>query len=276
MDEPDELTVIEALEAINANEPHIIQYFRARGLLDISPDPSSKWASDRMLRKLQQRFKREIFSLHPDTLGSGDAIELHRVKQAWAKLKEFYRAPIDLTQDDDSETSSNDEDNGLEGETTTGRQSPNAGALVLACNDPSPSLSSERGESDRADDATKDDANSVEDTNDPRYQWYIGKSVRKGFWFQGRVISLDVGRMENGNEGVLIQVEFDNGDKEDYDQSEWQSELVLDNDSTSICEQYHPLGAIVWKKFVLEGQVTGCQIGEPVVIVVMLYDDDKN
>ena len=152
----------------------------------------------------------------------------------------------------------------------------NVGALVLACNDPSPSLSSERGESDRADDATKDDANSVEDTNDPRYQCYMGKAVRKGFWFQGRVISLDVGRMANGNEGVLIQVEFDDGDKEDYDESEWQSQLVLDNDSTSICEQYHPLGAIVWKKFVLEGEVTGCRIGEPVVIVVMLYDDDKN
>ena len=62
MDEPDELTVIQALETINAREPHIIQYFRARGLLDILPDPSLKWASDRMFRKLQQRFKRKIFS----------------------------------------------------------------------------------------------------------------------------------------------------------------------------------------------------------------------
>ena len=49
----------------------------------------------------------------------------------------------------------------------------------------------------------------------------------------------------------------------------------MDDKSTSICEQYHPLGAIVWKKFVLEGAVSGCRIGEPVVIVVMLYDDDK-
>ena len=275
MDEPEELTVIEALEAINANEPHIIQYFRARGLLDILPDPSSKWASDRMLRKLQQRFKRAIFSLHPDTLGSGDAIELHRVKQAWAKLKEFYESPIDLTQDDDSETGSSDEDNGSEGETTTGTQSPNVGVLVSAYHDRSLSLSSERREFDRADYATDEDTNSVEGTNDPRYQWYMGKSVSKGFWFQGRVISLDVGMMANGNEGVLIQVEFDDGDKEDYYESEWQSQLVLDNDSTSICERYHPLGAIVWKKFDLEGEVSGCRIGEPVVVVVLFYYDGK-
>ena len=177
----DELTVLQALDVIGASDPNTTQYFRARGLLDRSPDPSSKWANERIFCLLLQNYKRTLFSLHPDKSGSGEADKLHQVKAAWAKLKELYILPIDLTLDDDSDDSSSDKDDGLEGETTTERQSSNAGALVLACNDPSPSLSSERAESDRADDANKEDANSVKDTNDQRYQFYIRNAVKKGF-----------------------------------------------------------------------------------------------
>lgn len=120
--------------------------------------------------------------------------------------------------------------------------------IVLTCNDPSPSLSSEMGESDPADDANKKDENSVEDTKDPRYQCYMGKVVKKGFWSQGRVISLDLGKMENGNKGVLIQVQFDDGDKEDYELSDWKSQLVMDDKSTSICEAISSSGSYCTKE----------------------------
>ena len=270
----DELTVLQALDVIGASDPNTTQYFRARGLLDRSPDPSSKWANERIFQLLFQNYRRTLFSLHPDKSGTGEADKLHQVKAAWAKLKKLYILPIDLTLDDDSDDSSSDKDDGLEGETTTERQSSNAGALVLACNEPSPSLSPERGESDQADASTKEDENSVEDTNNQHYQYYMGKAVKKGFLFRGRVTSLDLGKTKNEKEVVLVHVQFDDGDEEDYELSEWQSELDIDDASTSICEQYHPLGAIVWKKFYLDGEVTGYRIGEPVVIFVMRCDEE--
>ena len=270
----DELTVMQALNEICPGESTIIEYFRFLGLLVHSPHPSVKWSSGMIFRQLQQHYKRTLWSLHPDKSGSGDAGKLHLVRDAWAKLKELHTHPIDLTLDDDSDDNSSDKDDGSEGETTTGRQSSNAGALVLACNDPSPSLLSERAESDRADDANKEDANSVEDTNNPHYQCYMGKAVKKGFLFRGRVTSLDLGKTKNENEVVLVHVQFDDGDEEDYELSEWQSELDIDDASTPICEQYHPLGAIVWKKFYLDGEVTGYRIGEPVVIFVMRCDEE--
>ena len=54
-----QVTVLEALTRISANEPTTIQYFGARGLLDPYPSPSSVWASDRMRQKLQQRYKKK-------------------------------------------------------------------------------------------------------------------------------------------------------------------------------------------------------------------------
>ena len=269
-----ELTVMQALDAIGAGESNIIEHFRLIGLLDHSPNPSLKWGSDRILRQLQQHYKRTLWSVHPDKSGSGEAGKLHRAKAAWKKLKELYTRPIDLTLDDDSDDSSSDKDDGYEGQTTTGRQSSNAGALVLACNEPSPSLSPERGESDQADASNKEDENSVEDINNSHYQRYMGKAVKKGFLFRGRVTSLDLGKTKNENEVVFVHVRFDDGDEEDYELSEWQSELDTDDASTSICEQYHPLGAIVWKKFYLDGEVTGYRIGEPVVIFVMRCDEE--
>ena len=61
-----EVTVLEALTLIGANEPTTLQYFGARGLLDPYPSPLSVWASDRMRHKLQQRYKKKVFSLHSD------------------------------------------------------------------------------------------------------------------------------------------------------------------------------------------------------------------
>ena len=86
----------------------------------------------------------------------------------------------------------------------------------------------------------------------PVYECYIGKPVRKGFWFQGRVTSLDVGETENVKEVILVHVEFDDGDKEDYELHEWECEIEIDDKSNLSDGKYHPLGAVVWKKFVLE------------------------
>ena len=52
-----QVTVLEALTRIGADEPTTIQYFGSLGLLD--PSPSSVWSSDRMRRKLQQRYKKK-------------------------------------------------------------------------------------------------------------------------------------------------------------------------------------------------------------------------
>ena len=110
-------------------------------------------------------------------------------------------------------------------------------------------------------------AQSVDDDNLPVYECYIGKPVRKGFWFQGRVTSLDVGETENVKEIILVHVEFDDGDKEDYELNELESEIEIDDKSALSGGKYHPLGAVVWKKFVLEGTVTGCRIGKKNVIL---------
>ena len=184
------------------------------------------------------------------------------MKQAWAKLKEYHHSPIDLTQIPDSDDSDDDEDHESEGETTAREQSLNSCAVLVAGAVPNPSASHEMGKSDYAEDFNREDAESVDETNLTRYECYIGKPVRKGFWFQGRVISLDIGETNNGKEAVLIHVVFDDGDKEDYEPHEWESQLVIDNESTLSCGRYHPLGAVVWKKFDLEGEVTGCRIGE--------------
>ena len=108
----------------------------------------------------------------------------------------------------------------------------------------------------------KEDAQSIDDANLPVYECYIGKPVRKGFWFQGRVTSLDIGETEHVKETILVHVEFDDGDKEDYELHEWECELEIDDKSTLRDGKYHPLGAVVWKKFVLKGTVTGCRIGK--------------
>ena len=55
-----EVTVLEALTLIGANEPTTLQYFGARRLLDPNPSPSSVWASERMRHKLQQRYKKNL------------------------------------------------------------------------------------------------------------------------------------------------------------------------------------------------------------------------
>ena len=115
--------------------------------------------------------------------------------------------------------------------------------------------------------SNEEDAQSVDDDNLPVYECYIGKPVRKGFWFQGRVTSLDVGETENVKEIILVHVEFDDGDKEDYELCEWECELEIDDKSTLSDGKYYPLGAVVWKKFVLQGIVTGCCIGKKTVIL---------
>ena len=115
--------------------------------------------------------------------------------------------------------------------------------------------------------SNEEDAQSVDDDNLPVYECYIRKPVRKGFWFQGRVTSLDVGETENVKEIILVHVEFDDGDKEDYELHELESEIEIDDKSALSDGKYHPLGAVVWKKFVLEGTVTGCRIGKKNVII---------
>ena len=70
---------------------------------------------------------------------------------------------------------------GRKGETPTGHQLSNADAVVLACNDPSPSLLSKKDQSHQTDGANKEDVKSAEDTNDPRYQWYMRKPLNEGF-----------------------------------------------------------------------------------------------
>ena len=227
-----QVTVLEALTLIGANEPTTLHYFGARGLLDPNPSPSSVWASERMRHKLQQRYKKKIFSLHPDKRGNGDSIELHRVKVAWAELKKYYHSPIDLIGDDDSNDSDDKEEHTAEGERTARDHSLNACDQLVACVASNPSASHGRGKSDFAENSNKEEAQSVDDTNLPVYECYIGKPVRKGFWFQGRVTSLDIGETEGVKEVILVHVEFDDGDKEDYELHEWESELKIDDKST--------------------------------------------
>ena len=151
--------------------------------MDPNPSPSSVWASERMRHKLQQRYKKRIFSLHPDKRGNGDSIELHQVKAAWAELKKNYHSPIDLTSDVDSNDSDDEEEHTPEGKRTARDNSLNACDVLVACVAFNPSASHERGKSDFAENSNKEDAQSVGDINLPVHECYIGKPVRKGFWF---------------------------------------------------------------------------------------------
>ena len=196
------------------------------------------------------------------------------MKAAWAKLKKYHHSPIDLTNVSDSDDSDDEEEHKTEGERTARDHSLNRCDVLVACVVPNPSASYERGKSDSADNSNKEDAQSVDDTDLPRYECYIGKPVRKGFWFQGRVTSLDIGETEDDKEVVLVHVEFDDEDKEDYELHEWESELEIDDKSTLSYGKYHPLGAVVWKKFVLEGTVTGCRIGEKNVIFLIFCNNE--
>ena len=269
-----QVTVLEALTLLGANEQPTIQYFEDLGLLDPFPLPSAVWASERMRRKLNQHYKKRIFSLHPDKLGNGDSIELHRVKGAWAKLKKYHVTPIDLTNMSDSDDSDDEEEHETEGRRTERDHSLNPCNVLVACVVPNPSASYEMGKADSAENSQKEEAQSVDDTNVAHYERYIGKEVRKDFWFQGRVTSLDIGETEDGKEVVLVHVEFDDEDKEDYELHEWESELEIDDKPTLSDGKYHPLGAVVWKKFVLEGTVTDYRIGEKNVIFLIFCNDE--
>ena len=88
------------------------------------------------------------------------------------------------------------------------------------------------------------------------------EASQEGSQFRSRVIPLDIGKTDDEKETVLIQVVFDDGDKEDYEPHNWESQLVIDNESTLSYGKYHPYGAVVWKKFDLEGEVTGGLTGE--------------
>jgi len=100
----------------------------------------------------------------------------------------------------------------LEGETGTRKQLLNSRAVLVAVVVPHPSASDETGKSDSVDDVNRDDEESVDEINLTRYDCYIGKSVRKGFWIQDCVISLGIGKADDGKEAVLIHVVFDDGD----------------------------------------------------------------
>ena len=189
-----QVTVLEALTLIDANKPTTLQYFGARGLLDQYPSPPSVWASDHMRHKLQQRYKKKIFSLHPDKRGIGDSIELHQVKAAWAELKKYYHSPIDLISDVDSNDSDDEEEHTPECKRTTRDNPLNACDVLVACVACNLSESHERGKSDFAENSNEEDAQLVDDANLPVYECYICKSVRKNFWFQGRATSLDIGK----------------------------------------------------------------------------------
>ena len=260
--------MMEALTLIGADEPSTIHYFGDVGLFDPYPSPSSVFVSDRMKHYLKQCYKRKIFSLHPDKSGNGDAEELHRVKAAWAELKQCLRSPIDLTNDSESDDIDDDEEHESEGEGTSREHSLNPCDALVACGVSNPSASCEGGKADFAEKSNREDAESVDETNFPLHQSYVGKRVRKGFWFQGRVTSLDIGKNEEDKEVVLVHVEFDDEDKEDYEPHELESEVEIDNKSTLSDGKFHPLGAVVWKKFILEGKVTGCRIGEKNVIFI--------
>ena len=186
---------------------------------------------------------------------------------AWAKLKKYYHSPIDLTNVSDSNDSDDEAEHSTEGERTARNHSLNPCDVLVACVVSNPSASHERGKSDFAENSNKEDAQSVDDTNLPVYECYIGKPVRKGFWFQGRVTSLEIGETEDVKEVILVHVEFNDGDKEDYELHEWERELEIDDKSTLSDGKYHPLGAVVWKKFFLEGTATGCRIGKKNVIL---------
>ncbi len=169
-----------------------------------------------------------------------------------------------MTQDDDSVVV---KDDSPEEDSMAGCQSSSNCAIDLADSDSRFSASFESGRSDCVDGVGEGDAHLMiadllEDTMDSRYQGYIKKLVAKGFWFQGRVTSLDVVKRKDGREVVLICDIFDDGDTEDYKLHEWMSQLVLDDASTGICKLCHPLGAIAWKKFYLYGKVTCCCISE--------------
>ena len=74
------------------------------------------------------------------------------------------------------------------------------------------------GKADSVEDFNREDAEPVDKINLEYYKCYIGNPVRKGFWFQGCVISLDIGTTNDKKEVVLVHVVFADREKEDHEQ----------------------------------------------------------
>ena len=128
---------------------------------------------------------------------------MHDTKKAWKTLKAHYFEPIDLTHDEDDVAAED-----------------NVGDIELSIIDKSISAYSDSDDSlNDADEKRFMLTDSVEGAMDIEYRKLIGENIWKGLWFQGRVISLDIGEVK-GVETVLFNVKYDDGDREDYEVDE--------------------------------------------------------
>ena len=243
-------TIEESLQILNVTDAVVFKLFEKLGLLHASYPTFSKWCHEVIHQQLLNLYKSRLYCLHPDKGGTGEASHLHDTKKAWKTLKAHYVEPIDLALDDD----------------------------VVAADDQVRDIESSSIEDSIYDDSDNDEpskdvnenrfmlTDSVEGAMDMEYRKLVGEIIWKRLWFQGRVISLDIGKVE-GVAVVLFNAEYDDGDREDYEVDEWKKALkkksiCLDETSTNIDDKYSPLGATMWKKFKVKGEVTHCSMGK--------------
>lgn len=246
----DYFTIKEALQILNVTDVRVLNFFEKQGLLHASYPTRSKWSHEVIHQQLKNWYKSRLFCFHPDKGGTGEASHLHDTKKAWMTLKAHYVEPIDLTLDDE----------------------------VVGADDQVRDIESSSVEDSIYDDSDNDDTSndvkedrfmltdSAEGAIDMEYRNLVGEIIWKGLWFRGRVRSLDIGEVD-GVEVVLFKVKYDDGDREDFEVDEWKKALkkksiCLDETSTTIDNKYSPLGATMWKKFNVKGEVTHCRIGK--------------
>ena len=91
-----------------------------------------------------------------------------------------------------------------------------------------------------------------------QYIHFIGKEVTQKFWFIAKITNARL-----SEEGILYHLDYEDGDAEDLT-SEELAGLPVEKDAELECGF---LGATIWKQFELNGQVTGCRVGETLFLL---------
>ena len=260
------LTFRQALEALGEKDDDLgHEYFRFRECLDLSPSMNNpKYSHITLYNHLGDKYRKELLRVHSDKGGTGCTETFMRVKKAWGILKGCFSLPIDLTLDS-SDTDSDEENcQSLNGDHDDSSsldsrsdipKEDGGGAVVIRSDSRTTTQAIEH-------DQTTEDMHAggtVQPfTGKSSSQWthLIGRTVKKNFWFKGRIKSIEVVILD-GRHQVLFWGEFDDNDGEEYTLEEVEK-LTQDDDCNLVAGN---IGFEFWKAFPLVGKVTGI-VGE--------------
>lgn len=269
-------TVHEALDALGITSPLVLGYFVRHGLSRERLGSQIRFSNQGIYQKLNQGYRKSLFGFHTDKGGSGDAEGLHRIKKVWEMLKPLHSEAI--TVDSSSEASDN-ESEASDNESEGGNNNLSASNENQQAGQEEDEQDIQQETSQSAAHATRHRDNSHEqeaesaqhliaatpmgpggDHPNPNAQYihFIGKEVTQKFWFIAKITNARL-----SEEGILYHLDYEDGDEEDLT-SEELAGLPVEKDAELECGF---LGATIWKQFELNGQVTGCRVGETLFLL---------